>query len=105
MASTVTSVGTVIAGSVVSSTVTVWVAVAEFSSLSVAVQVTMVAPTGNRLSRGASLVIMGAGSTRSLAVAVPNSNDNTGVSAPVASLETAAGAVIVGSVVSTTVTV
>ena len=46
MASTLRSDGNVRAGTVVSTTETVWVAVAEFPDESVAVHVTMVSPSG-----------------------------------------------------------
>ena len=62
-----TSAGTVIDGAVVSSTMTFWVSLAELPDPSVAVQVTTVTPRPKL--GGASLVIAGAGSQASAAVA------------------------------------
>ena len=66
--------------------------------MSVAVQVTVVVPTGN--DSGASFVTVGFESKTSAAVAVPRA---TAVSVPVASTVTSAGGVTVGGVVSKTV--
>jgi len=87
-------------GGVVSTTVTFWVAWAEFPESSVAVQVTVVTPSGNRA--GASLVTVASASQMSLTVGVPRSAAVP--SALACSTSMFAGAVIVGGVVSTTVT-
>ena len=79
-------------GGVVSRTVTLCVAVAVLSAVSVAVQVTVVTPIGN--DPGASFVIVGAESKMSVAVAVPRA---TVVNVPVASAVTSAGAVARGA--------
>ena len=92
------SAGAVIVGGVVSRIVIVWVAVAELSEASVAVQVMVVVPMGN--DEGASLVTVGFGSSLSVAVAVPICAAVSGVSAPVASKVLSDGAVIVGATVS-----
>ena len=76
-------------GSVVSRTVTVWIAVVVTPEESVAVQVTVVLPTGN--DTGASFTTAMLVSVSCVAVAVPMS---TGVNVPVASTRTSAGAVI-----------
>ncbi len=87
------------AGAVVSSTVTTWVAVPILPAASLAVHVTVVGPNGNVI--GASLASHTT-PTASVAVAVPMA---TGVCVPVASAVTFAGATTTGRVVSTTATV
>ena len=98
VASTVMFAGGVTTGAVVSVTVTVCVAVPVLPAPSVALQVTVVAPTAN------GPVISGVGvndpSTSSLALAEPS---DTGVVGPLASTVTSAGGVTTGGVVSTTV--
>ena len=69
VASAVTSPGAVTDGGVVSRTVTVCVSVAELPASSVAVQVTVVAPSGN--AGGASPATCTDASTASVADAVP----------------------------------
>jgi hypothetical protein len=94
------SAGAVIVGGVESMMVTNWSAEAELPESSVAVQVTTVVPTG-KPSDGALLVTVGAGSSSSLTVGVPN---ETGVRGAVASSVTPAGAVMDGALVSVIVT-
>src|SRR5262245_19886123 len=87
-------------GGVVSTIVTDCVAALLFCDSSVAVHVTLVVPRPN--SAGASFVSTGEASHTSVAAAVPRA---TGVPfGPVHSAVTAAGALIVGAVVSTTLT-
>ena len=95
-----TRAGAVTVGAVVSTTVTVCVAVAKLPLASVAVQVTVVAPREN--NAGASFVITGAVSQISVAVAVPIAITCPVV--PVHSADTGAGAVTVGNPTSFTVT-
>jgi len=86
-------------GAVVSTMVTTWVAVELLPEASVAVQVTVVVPSGNRA--GASLVTAGLASHRSATCGVPRF---TGVPASVVcSVVMPGGAVMLGGVVSTTV--
>ena len=97
-ASAVMSAGAVTLGAVVSRTVTVWVSVAELPASSVAVQVTVVLPSGN--DAGASLVTVGLESRSSRTVAEPSCEEDSGVRVAVASNVLSAGAVIVGGEVS-----
>jgi len=80
--------------------VTVWLAVAVLPEASLAVQTTVLVPSGNPPA-GALLVTTGLASQMSLTVGVPRL---TGTARAVCSAETAAGAVIAGGVVSRTVT-
>ena len=90
----------VITGAVVSVTVTICVAVPMFPAASVADHVTVVVPTGNEA--GALLVGVSMPSTTSTAVAIPRAIADNG---PVASTDTAGGAVTTGGVASTRFTV
>src|SRR2546428_9006965 len=82
-------------------TTTNCVSLAKLPLASVAVQVTVVFPTGNPLA-GALLVTNGEGSALSLTIAEPIEVD---VSDPVELTMISAGATIVGRVVSTIVTI
>jgi hypothetical protein len=102
VASTVALAGTVTTGPVVSATVTVKDAAPLFPCVSVAVQLTVVGPSGN-VDPLAGLQVTGRGpSTPSLADAVKL---NAAPVAPVASTVAFAGTVTTGPVVSATVTV
>ena len=100
VASTVTAIGAVTIGAVTSTRFTVisCVAVALLPFASVAVQVTMVTPTGKVV--GASLVMVTA--NKSVAVAVPVRSVTGKLSPELAVM--AAGTVMTGAVVSVTVT-
>src|SRR5437773_8124891 len=98
--STVTLGGAMIVGGVVSTTLTSWVAVPELPAASVAVQVTVVVPSGNTLPAGASFVTVTTPRS-SLAVAVPScASPTTAPDGDVASTVASGGAVIDGGVVS-----
>src|SRR5690606_39265339 len=88
-------------GGVVSTIVTNWVALAEFPDMSVAVQVTIVIPTGKPISDSpapeASKVIWGDRSELSNTFGFPR---ETTVIGPVASVTISGGGVITGGVVS-----
>ena len=101
---TVTADGAVIVGSILSTTVTTCVDVAVFPLPSVTVQVTVVLPRGKLV--GASFVVP-ATLQLSAVVGVPKTIFAKAVAQVPASTftVTAAGAVIVGSILSTTVTV
>ena len=86
------------AGAVVSTIDTIWESVAVFPAASVAVQVTMVSPTGN--TSGASLEIE---TTPTASVALAPITFTILFSADVASLITSSGAIIVGGTESVTV--
>jgi hypothetical protein len=106
---TATAAGAVTAGGVLSSTVTVWVAVALFPSASVAVYVMVVIPFGKIFSVGTPLRMIVTGEQLSEAVAKPRSVLLTNAAhmvapGPVVAF-TAGGAVITGGVVSVSVTV
>ena len=94
-ASDVISIGAIISGAVESTTEIIWGALAEFPEMSVAVQVTVVIPIGNE--EGASFVTE-AISTNSSICGCPKSAKFSAVS--IASINTSAGAVILGDVVS-----
>ena len=94
-ASDVTSIGAIISGAVESTTEIICVVLAEFPEVSTAVQVTVVMPIGNEL--GASFVT-DAISTMSETCSWPKSTKFSAVST--ASINTSAGAVILGDVVS-----
>ena len=103
VASNVLLTGFVMVGGVVSCTVILWVAVAEFPDESVAVQVMVVVVMPNSKDGGMLLVTIGFGSTVSSAVAVPISDAVSSVSSPVASNVLLGGTwVNVGRVVSAT---
>jgi hypothetical protein len=102
VASTVAFAGTVTTGPVVSATVTVKDAVPLLPLASVAVQLTVVAPSGNVDPLAGVHVTARGPSTRSVAVAVKL---NAAPVALVASTVTFAGTVTTGPVVSVTVTV
>src|SRR6266850_2144422 len=102
VASTVAFAGTVMTGPVVSVTVTVKVLVPAFAWLSVAVHLTVVAPTGNVDPLAGVHVVATAPSSRSVADAV---NMKEAPLALVASTVAFAGTVMTGPVVSVTVTV
>ena len=93
LASTVTSAGTVSTGTVVSCTVTFWVAVDTLPLASVAVHVTVVVPSGN-VAGASEVTVTG---KMSVAVAVPIA---TVLNTPLASAVTLAGTVSTGAVVS-----
>ena len=86
-------------GAVVSTTETVWVAVAEFPDESVAVHVTTVSPSGK--VSGASLVIV---STWIISYAVASPSSTSVSERPVASTIISEGREISGPLVSTIVT-
>jgi hypothetical protein len=102
VASMIASGGTVIAGPVVSRTVTVNVLLAAFACASVAEQVTVVVPSGNVAPLAGAQLTATVPSTVSLADAV---NVNDAPDAPVASIVAFDGTVMTGLVVSVTVTV
>ena len=105
--STLTSAGAVIVGAVASITVTVVNAFAELPESSVAVKVTMVSPNGSTV--GASLVITKSSSTMSdtINIAITSAKPTPELLAPAVpslSIVSVDGAMIVGAVVSSTVT-
>jgi hypothetical protein len=101
VASVVMGPGTLTVGGVVSWTVTVNEALAEFPESSVAVQVTVVGPIGNRLPEGGAQTTVGLASTRSDADA---ENVTTAPPGAVAGAVMFPGTVTVGGAVSCTVT-
>ena len=100
LASIVMLSGAVTLGAVVSTTVTVWVAVAELPDESVAVHVITVSPSGN--VSGESLVIV---STWIISYIVASPISTTIFKMPVASTITSEGATTSGMVVSIIVTI
>ena len=102
VASAMIGSGTVIIGTVVSTTVTVKLAIDTLPVKSVAVTFTVVSPSAKVLSLGGVTTTTGAGSTMSVAV---TTKSTTAPVAPVASAMIGSGTVITGGVVSTTVTV
>jgi len=98
---TATSAGAVMLGAWLSTTVTVCVAVAVLPDASVAVQITVVAPSGNV----AGALLEAVAEQLSATVAVPSDTPLAVQSPASAFTVTAAGAVMVGFTLSTTVTV
>ena len=100
---TVTSAGAVIVGSMLSTTVTICVAVAVFPDPSVAVHVTVVVPRGKLAGASFDAVAL----QLSAIVGVPRVTfANAAAQVPASTFTvTAAGAVIVGSMLSSTVTI
>ena len=100
---TVTSAGAVIVGSMLSTTVTICVAVAVFPDPSVAVHVTVVLPSGKLAGASFDAVAL----QLSAIVGVPRVTfANAAAQVPASTFTVnAAGAVIVGSMLSSTVTV
>ena len=97
IASKMNDSGCSITGDVVSITEIVWVADAELPDVSVAVQVTIVSPSGN--TSGASLVIE---EISTLSDASAESNSTILASSEIASTCISAGVVMIGTVVSMT---
>ena len=108
VAERVRSAGAASCGGVVSFTVTVWVASAELPAASVAVYVIVVVPTENTLPAGTPLRVVVTEPELSVAEALPSVASATDAAHAVAAgpvpTVTFAGAVMVGAVVSATVT-